>query len=288
MSQKNISIIGGDLRQVYMTYEFLLKGFFVTVYGLAKEVKDSCCYCASSLEDAISRSDIIIAPIPFTRDEATITAMNPLPDMSIDHLYSCLDSNKLFFAGDLRESVRKVLIQKHIPFFDFMDNNHVAILNAVSTAEGTIMEAIRLSHYNLHNSQCLVLGYGRCAKVLARKLKGLDTKVCIAARKKDCLSYASAYGFDCFPISDLKENIWEFDFIFNTVPARILTKEILLELSEEATIIDIASAPGGVDFLAAKELGINANLCLGLPGKVAPKTSAQILVNTVIDTIDIK
>jgi dipicolinate synthase subunit A len=43
------------------------------------------------------------------------------------------------------------------------------------------------------------------------------------------------------------------------------------------TIIDIASAPGGVDFSAAQKMGISAFLCSGLPGKYAPASSASAI-----------
>ncbi|OJT91053.1 dihydrofolate reductase, partial [Clostridioides difficile] len=60
-----------------------------------------------------------------------------------------------------------------------------------------------------------------------------------------------------------------------------LTKERLEKVSQEVTIIDIASSPGGVDYSVVKEAGINATLCLGLPGKYSPKTSGEILVNAI-------
>jgi dipicolinate synthase subunit A len=40
-------------------------------------------------------------------------------------------------------------------------------------------------------------------------------------------------------------------------------------------VIDIASAPGGVDFEAAKQLGIAAKLCPGLPGKYSPRSAGE-------------
>ena len=49
-------------------------------------------------------------------------------------------------------------------------------------------------------------------------------------------------------------------------------------------IIDIASAPGGVDYEAAGALGIAAKLCLGLPGKYAPKTAGEILAEEIMKT----
>lgn len=58
------------------------------------------------------------------------------------------------------------------------------------------------------------------------------------------------------------------------------------KVSQEVTIIDIASSPGGVDYSVVKEVGINATLCLGLPGKYSPKTSGEILVNAIENIIN--
>ncbi len=63
-----------------------------------------------------------------------------------------------------------------------MKMNDVAILNAVATAEGAIAEAIKRSIINIHQSNCLVLGYGRCAQILA-KIIHFGCK-CMCWRKK--------------------------------------------------------------------------------------------------------
>jgi dipicolinate synthase subunit A len=52
-------------------------------------------------------------------------------------------------------------------------------------------------------------------------------------------------------------------------------------VDKHVTIIDISSAPGGVDFEYAKHLKLNAKLYLGIPGKIAPRASADILVSEV-------
>ena len=46
------------------------------------------------------------------------------------------------------------------------------------------------------------------------------------------------------------------DFIFNTAPAMVLPKAMLGYVREDCLILDLASAPGGVDYEAAEEMGI--------------------------------
>jgi dipicolinate synthase subunit A len=163
-----------------------------------------------------------------------------------------------------------------------MKDEKITILNAIATAEGTIMEAIKSSDINLHGSTCLILGYGRCAKVLAVKLKALDAKVIIAARSEDALAYAEAAGYQTTSLINMKKILPSCNFIFNTIPALILDKSCLAHVDPEVTIIDIASAPGGVDYEYALKHSLNAKLCLGLPGKVSPRSSADILLTGIV------
>ena len=76
-----------------------------------------------------------------------------------------------------------------------------------------------------------------------------------------------------------------YDIIFNTVPALVLTEELLRNVRPETVIIDIASRPGGVDFNYCQKKGLHARLCLGLPGKYAPKSAAGILMEVIRKTI---
>ena len=142
-----------------------------------------------------------------------------------------------------------------------------------------IAEAILSSTTNLHKSSCLILGYGRCAKTLGEKLKGLCGHIDIAARSAIALADADAASYGTLPLTDLNKRICEYDYIFNTIPSLVLTKDLLNKTNPQVVIIDIASNPGGVDFNAAKELGRSAKLCLGLPGKYSPKSSATFLTD---------
>jgi len=72
-----------------------------------------------------------------------------------------------------------------------------------------------------------------------------------------------------------------FEIIFNTIPAVVLERAYLQRLNSDTLIVDLASTPGGTDFIAAKELGISAIHALSLPGKVAPKTAGEILSRTI-------
>ncbi|HFQ6527029.1 TPA: dipicolinate synthase subunit DpsA [Clostridioides difficile] len=285
-NQYDITVIGGDLRQVYMVKKLINKGYSVVTYGISNEIINGIVGKSTSLAEALSKSSIILCPTPFTKNQVNIENTDNCLDATIDNLLINLSPNQILFGGNIPTKVCKFCEQHSIQIYDFMKMNDVAILNAVATAEGAISEAIKRSIINIHQSNCLVLGYGRCAQILAKKLYALDANVCVGARNNDARSTASAFGYSSISLNQLDEKLLQFDYIFNTIPDCILTKERLEKVSQEVTIIDIASSPGGVDYSATKEVGINATLCLGLPGKYSPKTSGEILVNAIENIIN--
>jgi len=286
MSEKyDIAIIGGDLRQVYMANEFIKRGYKTIVYGLKSGLLNENAKSADSLKDALLVSTVIICPVPFTKNQIDITSREALADLKVDDLLNGIKSDSILFGGNIPENVLKYCIKNNIEFHDFMTLNDIAILNAIATAEGAIAEAISKSAVNLHQSSCLVLGFGRCAKVLAKKLYSLDASVSIAARSKDARAEAAAYGYYTLPLDDLESVLPQCDFIFNTIPSVILTKSELKKVSRDVTIIDIASSPGGIDYAAAEAFKINASLCPSLPGKYSPRSSGEILFKAIEDII---
>jgi len=278
--QLKLGIFGGDMRQVYMAEAFLHLGYPVFTYKIIEPVIHERCTALDNPDDLFDLCNVLIGPIPLTRDHISIASADTL-DMSTSKLSDRLSKEHILIGGIIPSSIQTVCVQKGIPFFDLMKDEKITILNAVATAEGTIMEAIRSSGINLHGSRCLVLGYGRCAKVLADKLKGLDTEVIVAARSEEALAYAEASGLKAVPFTEMRKFLPSCHFIFNTVPAMVLDQQHLSLVRRDVTIIDIASAPGGVDFEYALRNNINAKLCLGLPGKVSPRSSADILVTKI-------
>ena len=68
------------------------------------------------------------------------------------------------------------------------------------------------------------------------------------------------------------------------MPSLIIDEKILKTL-DKTFIIDLASQPGGVDFKMAEKLGVKTIWALSLPGKVAPDTAGDIILNTVLNII---
>ena len=139
------------------------------------------------------------------------------------------------------------------------------------------------SEITLHGSKCIVLGFGRCGKVLAHLLKGIGADLSVEARSAVDLAYIESYGYKPIPLNELTDNIGEYDFIFNTIPFLILDERKLKKIKKDCLVIELASKPGGIDFKAAKKLGIKVIDGQSLPGKVAPETAAKIIFDTILN-----
>ena len=274
-----ISIIGGDLRIVKLAEMLIEEGVEVFSYGLERAEISDLNKC-DSIEDAVNSSDIVLGPIPFSSNGKTINTPFSDKKILIEDIINAL-SQKTLIAGAIKQEIYDMATERNIKLIDITKREELAVLNAVSTAEGTIKIAIEESPKNLHGSNILVLGFGRIGKILSNMLKGLGAKVSCEARKNSDLAWIKAYGYEPIPLSNLKENLNRFDIIINTIPYIILDKDNLDNVREDALIIDLASNPGGVDKDAIKEKQIKFKWALSLAGKVAPITSAEFIKETI-------
>lgn len=224
------------------------------------------------LVDEITKAEYVIAPTPFTRDNEYVFGTNVLISTFIT-----LCKNKKLFSGAIPLSIKKKLEIEDIIYYDLMEYEDIAILNAIPTAEGAISVAMEMSDITLHGNNVLVLGYGKIGKILSKMLQGIGANVYCEARKEKDLAQILAMGYNGIDLKDLDRYLSKFDYVFNTVPYLILDKNRLNRLKKEVCIIDLASKPGGVNFEYAKEIDLKINHALALPSKVAPKTAAMYL-----------
>lgn len=284
-SPYDYAVIGGDLRQLYLAEELAQHQNRVIYHALVNAPRK--CIKSSSFEEAIQSAHCVICPIPLSKNGTHLNNNVSESNLTLSSLLNILESGQSFFAGCIPENFRNAAKENGVFVYDLMKNNALAVYNTIATAEGAICEAIQKSPQNLHHSKCAVLGYGRCGRTLTNYLKGMFCDVYVCSNEADERSLADTIADHTGTLHEFKECAEEFDFVFNTIPAKVLTAEILNKLKSSVTIIDIASAPGGVDYDAASRLNINASLCLGLPGKYSPYSCAKA-INNVIEMNNLK
>ena len=265
----NILIIGGDSRIDYLMHQLICDGYKV------KKFSDS-----DTLKGALDDCDVVLLGLPASRDDKTVDAPDLKESVLIKDLMRLMGENKLLLAGKMSERMKAIADVFSVKWVDYFMREELEILNAIPTCEGAIQIAMEELPVTLHSSKVIITGYGRIGKILARELCALGADVTVCARKISARANARADGFNAIDFKELKENMADTTVLFNTVPHRVIDRSILLE-AKGTLIIDLASKPGGVDMEAARDAGIEVVWALGLPGKVAPLTAANIIKETI-------
>lgn len=272
-------ILGKEERQKYLFQMLCSKGQTVT-------------YCDSWLDGGY---DAVMLPLAKTADY-------------LERIADRLQAGEYVFGCNFPKETLEYKRKQGIFFVDYMQEEGVAYANAAITAEGAVAEAILSGKEAMFGKEMLVMGYGRCGQAIAQRLRALGGKVTVYEKDLEKLAMAQAYGFEvaeadgtaCYgegaaTVANcsldqgrpgaggrLAAEFWlRFAYIFNTIPAPVLGAERLAHIRHDAVLIDIASAPGGIDFAYCAQNGMNAKLCSGLPAKYAPKSAAELLMKVI-------
>ncbi len=271
-------VLGGDLRSIRLAGMLAEDGN--KVYSYAQEMSDEILDNAliercNSLKDGIDRAQIIIAPVPFSSNGQTINTPFSEEKIKIEDLLKTHKS-KMLIAGSLNDEIKENLSSKYLDVVDIMKREELAILNTIATAEGTIKVAIENTDEILQGRRVLILGFGRVAKTVANKFSLLSANVTCSARKVSDIAWIKAYGYQALDINDMIYDLKDFDIIINTVPEQIIGERELKHMDPNVLLIDLASAPGGIDSKTAIKMGLKFVWALALPRKSCTKFFCKI------------
>ena len=222
------------------------------------------------------------APAEHEKDGKTMAVL-PMPPFGADGKCCGLNEDELLgeiarhasvsAGGRIPPSFTEKAAQRGIKLHDYSLREDFAVANALITAEAAAQLAMSETDITVFTSRCLVIGYGRIGRVLSRLLQAMGALVTVSARRSADFAWIRVNGLDCADTRSL-EGLGRFDLIFNTVPAPVISLPELLQVREDALIIDLASLPGGVDMSCARQLGRRAVHALALPGKYAVRSAA--------------
>ena len=122
---ENVSVIGGDLRQLTVAKLLKAEGYHVFLYGFDKDIQ---------LETLECETDIVILPVPVTFDGNTINSPYAKEPMIIDDFLSEINPSALVFGGQIQPNFQKALEDNHIAYRDYLKREELSIKNAVPTA----------------------------------------------------------------------------------------------------------------------------------------------------------
>lgn len=282
-----IAFVGGDARQLEVIQKLSeldaavrLMGFDNLQHPLGGVVK------TAFAPEGFRQADAVILPAVGSDDNGRVESIFTSEELVLtdDHI-AALPKHAKVYTGMAKAYLKSLCASHAIALIELFERDDVAIYNSIPTAEGAIMMAIQNTDFTIHGSQSMVLGIGRTGLTLARTLQGLGAKVKTGVRRPEHYARAAEMGFTPFYLRDLHEHAAGVDLLFNTIPAMIVTAQIIANIPHRALIIDLASKPGGTDFRFAEKRGVKALLAPGLPGIVAPKTAGRIIAQTLAELL---
>ena len=293
-----LAFLGGDARQCCLASIFAQRGFECAVWGIS----DGCGNVGDAVRcrdwfSAINRASAVILPLPSSPDGVSVSC----PTLNSENSeYTQLKLSSLLLAtnapilgGKLPEDFVDQAREKGKRVIDYFESETLQIRNATPTAEGAVAVAMSHLQITLCGCCCAVIGFGRIGQRISHLLSAMGAKVTVAARSLRSLAQAESFGFSTVRINEnekcrglLSLGNENLDVIFNTVPSRLFDREVLSSLEKTVLLIDLASVPGGVDFLAAKEEGICAVWALSIPGKYAPLSAGRIISETLLEYLE--
>ena len=273
--KRTIAVLGGDMRQVHLARLLSEEGSDVVTWGLEQGNG----ICPVPLQQALER-DVVVLPLPVSRG-GKLTL--PLTDtvLSVEKLWPRLRYDQLLLGGMTGELAPRLMAEHGLTVLDYYDREEVRIVNAALTAEGAVQRAMEETAGALLDSRCLILGFGRIGRLLAHRLRGLCAHTAVAARKQAELAWSRAYGYEPVDIRSLGSCLDQYELIFNTIPSPVLNGTVLTAVKRECLLLELASAPGGIDAAAAAGLGLRCVSAGGLPGLVAPAAAAGVIRDSI-------
>ena len=242
-------IIGDDVRMKYL-FEGLKKDGYTARFAEGDGAKE-----------VIADSDIIVLPV----NKFGLLA---------------LCKNKTVFGG----FTSAYDLPTGAVVYNYLNNKVYTVKNALATAEGAVFVAMQNQNTLLAGKRVAVCGFGNIGKILCHKLLALGCSVTVCARSEVQRAEAENMGAEACSFGALP--LFKPSIIFNSVPAPVLDSAILGALCSDTLIIELASAPGGVDVNYADAHGICIIKAGGLPAKYCPQFAGEVLKNTVLSMLE--
>lgn len=283
---QTLAILGGDTRQLSLAKRLRQENLEVRAFGLPFDDLAADVNCCEDWKEAIEGAAAVILPLPASPDGRRVhmPLVTAYEAPLLADVFEAADE-ALIIGGKFSPSAKALAEEKGKQLFDFFENEEFQQKNALPTAEGAVSILMRELPCTVRDLPVAVTGYGRVSKALVRLLLGMGARVTVGARKERDLLAARALGCRTVRLTDQGA----VDLlakgqaaVLNTVPHWLFTDAVLKNMEDRPLMIDLASAPGGIDGGAAAARGIRVIWALSLPGKYAPATAGEIIGDTVL------
>lgn len=291
-NKPKIAVLGGDLRQYAVAKELCKYDACVYACGLAVETPEAQeLKMCDAFSEVVMGATAVILPLPATADGISLNCprIKSNERISLDEIIELIGTDSILCGGRIPENIVVKAQAKGVAVYDYFGEERLQIKNAYITAEAALSIAMNSLEKCVRDAKFVITGTGRIARLLADLLVRIGADVTVAARNLDNLAYFELMGCKVRHIKDgspwSKDFRCGYDIIFNTVPAWLFDRNFLENANKKLMIIELASAPGGVDICAARELSSNVLWASSLPGKYAPHSAGALIAECIAEKL---
>jgi dipicolinate synthase subunit A len=272
-SELQIAIVGGDERECEIARLAAETGATVRAYGFPfLDGGIPGVTHAASAADAMRDADYALFPIPGLAADGALYAPAAgetiVPD---EELLSLLAAGAHIILGMPDDRLRAAAAATGVELHEYESDTELMLLRAPAIVEGALAAAIEHTDVTIHRNEVGVVGQGNIGSLLARTLVALGACVHVFARNPVQRAAAYAAGATAHEPEELPEMAHRLVLLFSTVPALVVSRDVLERMVPGSVVIDLASPPGGIDLDAADQLGLRGIWARGL-GRRAPVT----------------
>lgn len=256
-------VLGGDARSRHAAAHLRTLGHSVWTYAVPE-----------TTDIALpAKIDCAVLPFPSFAAESLRGAKN----LEISEVLRRVGEGSVVFGGIFGAWERE-FSKRGAEVRDLYGAEPMTTQNAIPTAEGAICLAIEHSPVTLCGAKCLVVGFGRCGRALAEKLKALGGIVTVSARRKGDFATAEALGCRTDETGVWARGLAEYDLIFNTAPAEVFSPEQAATVKPDCVFLDLASSPAVGD---AGRRNLHYHFAPALPARFSPKTAGILYAEAI-------
>ncbi len=278
------TVLGGDKRLLYMAEDLRSRGYTADIIGFDHNENSCPARFHENLCNTLKNAKALILPVPVSRDGVTLYAPMCNEEIKLKNITDCISRECRVFCG-MGGKLSDTLFKKGVRVYDYALRDEFAVRNAVPTAEGVCEILIRELPVTVRHAKIFITGYGKTGKACAKLFSSMGARVTVAARRCSSLAAAKSDGCDAVYIRELHRFTGEADALINTVPSQIIGEEIISSMRKDCLLVEIASAPYGIDFECAEKYGLRTVNAPSLPGKSSPKTAGIIIGDTVLNIL---
>jgi dipicolinate synthase subunit A len=272
-SDLTIAVVAGDRREQEIARCAAATGAHVRAYGFPwPESGIEGVERASNAVFCFEHADFALFPIPgIAADGALFAPSCPERIIPTEPMLAKMRSPAHIVLGWADKNLKSICERLNIGIHEYEWDDDLMLLRGPAIVEGLLKVIVENTDITIHRAKICLVGQGTIGSLVTHTLYALGARVHVVARNPVQRAQAYAAGAESYEFSQIAEAMRDCDILVSSVPAQVVSGEMLQILPRHTLLVDLAAPPGGIDRDSASRLGLKFVWARGL-GSRAPVT----------------